>query len=77
MLGSREEAALHLLLDTTKRLSTRDLVEEFCAFEIWPLVKEWKLELGALDTGFPSLTAEGCKGMLFFDVCPNMNAVTC
>ena len=34
VLTSREEALLHVLLDTTKCLSTRDLVEEFCAFEI-------------------------------------------
>ena len=64
-LSSREDALLHLLLDTMKRLSTRDLVEEFCAFKIWPLAKEWKLELGASESGLPSLTAEGRTGMYF------------
>ena len=39
-LSSREAALLHLLLDTTKRLSTWDLVEEFCAFRIWPLAED-------------------------------------
>lgn len=34
VLNSREEALLHLLLDATKRLSTWDLGEEFCAFGI-------------------------------------------
>ena len=46
-------------------LCFRDLVEEFCVFGIWPLAKDWKLELGVSDTGLPSLTAEGCKGMFF------------
>lgn len=31
-LSSREEALLRLLLNATCRLSTRDLVEEFCTF---------------------------------------------
>lgn len=35
----REEALLYLLLNATKRLSTRDLVEEFCAFRVWPLAR--------------------------------------
>lgn len=36
-LTGREEALLQLLLKVTKQLSTRDLVEDFCAFGIWPL----------------------------------------
>ena len=47
----------------------RDLVEEFCAFGIWPLAKEWKMELGASDLGLPSLTVEGRKGILFISSC--------
>lgn len=34
VLTAREEVLLHLLLDATKRLSTRDIVEEFYAFGI-------------------------------------------
>nr|CCI55448.1 PH01B001E05.4 [Phyllostachys edulis] len=59
VLTSREEALIHLLLDTMKRLSTRDLVELFCAFGVWPLANEWRVELGALKFGFPVLTMEG------------------
>lgn len=36
-LTRKEEALLRLLLNTTRRLSTRDLVEKFCTFRIWPL----------------------------------------
>ena len=64
--SSREDALLNLLLDITKRLSTRDLVEEFCAFRIWPLAKEWKVELGASAGGLPSLTSEGRTGKHWF-----------
>ena len=64
--SSREDALLNLLLDITKRLSTRDLVEEFCAFRIWPLAKEWKVKLGASAGGLASLTSEGRTGKYFF-----------
>ena len=63
-LNSREDALLHILLETTKRLSTRDLVEEFCAFKIWPLAKEWKLELKTSGTGLPSLSVENRIGKI-------------
>ena len=61
-LNSREEALLHVLLETTKRLSTRDLAEEFCAFRIWPLAKEWKLEVKTSGPGLPFLSVDGGTG---------------
>lgn len=69
-LSSREDALLHVLLKTTKRLSTRDLVEEFCAFQIWPLAREWKLEPKTSESGLLSLAVEGrtgevCGGVVF------------
>lgn len=30
-------AAPEITLSVTRRLSTRDLMEEFCALEVWPL----------------------------------------
>lgn len=38
-LSSREEALLRLLLNATWRLSTRDLLEEFCVLRVWPLAQ--------------------------------------
>lgn len=70
-LTSKEEALLHVLLDVTKRLSTRDLVEEFCAFHIWPLARGWQVEFWAAKFGLPTLTVLGrdgtvCEGTIFF-----------
>lgn len=65
VLTSREEALLHLLLDVMKRLSTCDLVEEFCAFGVWPLAQGWKVELGGSKFGLPTITVKGCEGMVF------------
>lgn len=55
-LTSREEALLYLLLNAMKRLSTRDLVEEFCAFRVWPLSRGWHVELGAPKFDLSTLT---------------------
>ena len=66
VLSAREDALQNLLLGITKRLSTRDLVEEFCAFRIWPLAKEWRLALGASESGLPPLGAAGRTGMIVF-----------
>lgn len=33
----RPGAAPEITLSVTRRLSTRDLMEEFCALEVWPL----------------------------------------
>lgn len=38
VLIGRKESLLRLLLGVTRRISTRDLVEEFCTFRVWPLV---------------------------------------
>lgn len=46
VLTLREEALLHLLLNVTSRLSTRDLLEEFCALRVWPMVRGWSMEIG-------------------------------
>ena len=54
-----------LLLDVTKRLSTRDLVEEFCAFGIWPLAQSWSVEVTPSASGRTILTVAGRKGDLF------------
>ena len=62
VLTSREEALLLLLLNATKRLSTRDLVEEFCAFRVWPLSRGWSVTLGAPRFDLPSLTMPGDEG---------------
>ena len=59
---AREEALLLLLLDVTKRLSTRDLVEEFCAFGIWPLAQKWSVEVTPSASGRTILTVAGRKG---------------
>ena len=60
---AREEALLLLLLDVTKRLSTRDLVEEFCAFGIWPLAQDWSVEAGTSRSGRPTLTVGEREGL--------------
>lgn len=74
ILTLREEALL-LLLDVMKHLSTYDLVE-LCAFCLWPLAKEWSVELRASRSGRPTLTVKGHKGtmpssspLLLFSVC--------
>lgn len=61
---SREEALLQLLLNAMKQLSTRDLVEEFCAFRVWPLAEGWHVELGAPKFGLLTITVKGCEGMI-------------
>lgn len=67
-LSSREESLLHLFLETTKRLSTRDLVEEFCAFRVWPLAKDWKLEVKTSESGLRCLAVEDHTGGVSFDI---------
>lgn len=62
VLTSREDALLHLLLDVTKQLSMRDLVEECCVFGVWPLAKGWSVELGAPKLELPTLFVMGCEG---------------
>lgn len=61
---AREEALLHFLLDVTRRFSTCDLVKELCAFGIWPLAREWSVELGVSRSEHPTLSMKGCEGMI-------------
>ena len=54
-LSAREEGLLRVLLNAARRMSTRDFVEEFCALRIWPLARDWKVELEAPRDGMPVL----------------------
>lgn len=63
MLTSREEALLDLLLNTTRRLSTRDHVEEFCMLRVWPLARGWNVELGDPKGDLPSFVVEDHEGL--------------
>lgn len=49
------ESQLILLPKDARRLSTRDLCEEFCLLRISPLDRDW---------GFPSTRARRCLGFL-------------
>lgn len=51
-----------MLLNTMKHLSTRDLVEEFWAFRVWPLARGWRVELGAPRFDLLTLTVSDRKG---------------
>lgn len=44
------------------RLSTRGLVEEFCALGVWPLAQGWSVELGDPRDGLPTITVTGREG---------------
>lgn len=61
-LTSREEALFHMLLSATRRLSTQYVVEELCAFRVWPLVQGWSVRLGALEFGLPAITVANREG---------------
>lgn len=41
-------------------------MEEFCAFGIWPLAKEWGVEVAAVKSRQPALTVKGREGIAFF-----------
>ena len=53
--SAREDALLSVLRRLFRRMSTRDLVEEFCALRVWPLARAWDIQLGEAEDGLPAL----------------------
>lgn len=57
-----EEACLQMFLNAMRQMSTWDLVEELCAFQVWPLAQGWNLSLGAEVRHLPVIEMEGLDG---------------